>query len=86
MTLKFMRLLGLAILLFAIFFWLSRGANRGWSKSQVPRQQTDPVTGLVGVSWEQRFVPGLDFLGGSVAVSAALIGISFLRRRSASQG
>jgi hypothetical protein len=41
----------------------------------------DPVTDQEVVSWEKRFLPGVDFLAGGLMVSAALAGASFLFRK-----
>jgi len=68
------------LLAVALWFWFARGANRGWTKDRQPRQSTDPVTGLVGVSYENRFVPGVNFLGAACLASSFLFGISFMFR------
>lgn len=70
-------LLAIAILIAAggIGFWLFTGANRGWSKTSVPLKTVDEVTGLEGVTYEKRFVPGVDFLGATLAL-AGIIGIA----------
>jgi hypothetical protein len=70
-----------AILFFgAMGFWLASGANRGWTKTSVPKKTVDDVTGIEGVTYEQEFIPGLDFLGGSVIGAGILAGASFLFR------
>jgi hypothetical protein len=77
---KRLRLMALGLAVAAVAFWLARGANRGWSKDRVAREQTDPVTGIVGISYENRFVPGVDFLGASLLASALLAGVSLAFR------
>jgi hypothetical protein len=61
-------------------FWAVSGASRGWTKTSVAVKTVDEVTGLEGVQYQSRFVPGLDFLGGSLAGAAVLLGASFLFR------
>ena len=64
----------------SIIFWAAAGANRGWTKTSVPRKMLDAVTGIEGVSYEKRFVPGVDFLGAALAGAGILAGASFLFR------
>ena len=64
----------------SIIFWAAAGANRGWTKTSVPTKIVDQVTGIEGVSYEKRFVPGVDFLGATLACAGILAGASFLFR------
>ena len=59
-------------------FWLATGANRGWTKNRVEKRTVDEVTGIEGVAFEKRFVPGVDFLGGIMVGAGSLAGISLL--------
>jgi len=72
--------LAAAIALFAIAFWSVRGAHRGWTKTSVAVKSVDEVTGLEGISYQSRFVPGLDFLGGALLAAGILAGASFVFR------
>jgi hypothetical protein len=65
----------------ALTYWALHGAHRGWNMDRVPVEKTDEITGIAYVEYEERFVPGIEFLGTSVAVSAFLFGASFLFRR-----
>lgn len=78
---KLLRILATAAALVAVGAWLATGASRGWTKTSVPVKQLDTVTGIEGVTYEKRFVPGLDFLGGALVASAFLGGLSFLFRK-----
>ena len=80
-----LRLLALFLALGATAFWLAAGANRGWSKTSVARKTLDEVTGLEGITYEQRFMPGLDFLGAAWLSSAGLAGVSFVLRRNSAR-
>ncbi len=79
---KIFRVLAVSVALAAGAAWLVTGSNRGWSKTSVPVKTLDPVTGIEGLTYEKRFVPGLDFLGVSLFASASLGGLSFLFRRN----
>lgn len=72
---------GVLAALFTFCFWAAKGYNRGWTKHQVPVSRTDPITELPYVTYEKRFVPGLDYLAGGIFVGAALFGATFLGRR-----
>ena len=81
-TLQF---LALALTVAAVGFWAAAGANRGWSKTSVPKKSLDEVTGIEGVTYEDRFVPGVDLLGAAVLGAGILTGISFLFRNNATR-
>jgi hypothetical protein len=64
----------------SIIFWATAGANRGWTKTSVPRKIVDQVTGIEGVTYEKQFVPGVDFLAAALLGAGVLTGASFLFR------
>jgi hypothetical protein len=71
-----LRIIALVLTVGAIAFWAAAGANRGWTKTRVPKKVVDEVTGLEGVQWQDRFVPGVDFLGAALLGAGILAGIS----------
>lgn len=75
------RLVALALLLGTLGFWAAKGAHRGWTQNQVPTTQKDEVTGLDYVTYEKRFVPGIDILAGGIGIAAGLFAISFFVQR-----
>ena len=77
---KTLRILALVLALAAAGTWLATGGNRGWTKTSVPKTTVDEVTGLEGISYVRRFVPGLDFLGAALLGASLLAGGSFLFR------
>jgi hypothetical protein len=81
---KLLRVLALLIAVGGMGYWLAAGANRGWTKNRVERKTIDEVTGIEGVTYENRFVPGLDFLGGAAIATIALGGLSFVFRNKRS--
>lgn len=85
MSPKILRILASVVILAAAAFWLAAGANRGWSKTSVPKKTLDAVTGIEGIEYERQFVPGVDFLAAACLASAILGGASFLFRRTATQ-
>ncbi len=75
----------LAVLLGSIAFWATKGARTGWSQHQVPVTEVDDVTGLEYVRYEDRFVPGVEWLAGGCGVAVFLFAASFLFRSTSSQ-
>jgi hypothetical protein len=73
-----------SLILFALglVLWIATGANRGWTKTSVPIKKVDEVTGIEGIEYQKRFVPGLDFLGAAWLGSGILGGVSlFIRKK-----
>jgi len=70
------------------YWWPSAGWATGsppgptlvGQKNRVEKRAVDEVTGIEAVAFEDRFVPGVDFLGGAALGAGTLIGISFLFR------
>ena len=77
---KLLRIFALILVLAAATCWLAGGANLGWTKTSVPLKTVDEVTGLDHIEWQQKFVPGVDFLGASLAAAVLLAGVSFAFR------
>jgi hypothetical protein len=75
---KFLRIAALVVLLGGLGFWAAKGANTGWTKNRVEVKKVDEVTGIEAINYEERFIPGVEFLGGVVAGAGALAGLSFL--------
>ena len=82
---RVLRLVAIVLIAGAATFWLLRGANRGWTKTSVQKKTVDEVTGIEGISYEDRFVPGVDFLAGACEGSAILAAVSFLIRKRSIQ-
>ena len=66
----------------SIVFWAAAGANRGWTKTHIPIKTVDAVTGLEGIQWQEKFIPGVDFLGAALLGAGILTGLSFLSRQN----
>ncbi len=75
-----LRIVALALALAAGGLWIAAGANRGWTKTSVPIKTVDEVTGIEGVAYDRRFVPGLDFLAAGLLGASLLAGAAFLFR------
>ncbi len=71
-----LRIITVVLVVGAIAFWVAAGANCGWTKTRVPKKVVDEVTGLEGVQWQDKFVPGVDFLGAALLGAGVLAGIS----------
>lgn len=76
-----LRIVAVLVALGGLGFWLAAGANRGWTKNRVEKRTVDEVTGIEAVGFEERFVPGVDFLGVALVGAAALAGASFIFRK-----
>jgi len=76
-----LQFLAVAVALGATGLWLVTGANRGWTKTSVPRKTLDDVTGIEAITYEKAFKPGLDFLGAAWLGASVLASASLLIRR-----
>jgi hypothetical protein len=77
---RVLQILALAVAFAAVSFWLAAGAQRGWTKTAIPIKSVDEVTGIEGITYKKRFVPGLDFLGASLLGAGILAGASLIFR------
>jgi hypothetical protein len=77
---KSLRTVAAVLVLAAAGLWLVTGANRGWTETAVPRKTLDDVTGIEGIAYERKFVPGVDFLAGAIAGAGGLAAASFFFR------
>lgn len=73
-----LRLIAAVCLVGVIAFWLALGADKGWTKTSVATQKTDEITGIEYPVFENRFVPGLDFLVAGCVGSILLAAVSFV--------
>jgi len=71
-----LRIIAAFLVVGAIVFWAAAGADRGWTKTRVPKKVVDEVTGLEGIQWQDKFVPGVDFLGAALLGAGILAGVS----------
>ena len=76
-----LRVAALLIALTVTAFWFFSGPNTGFTKNSVMHMVKDPVTEIPGPVYEDRFVPGVDFLGGGLAVALVVAGSSFFFRK-----
>jgi hypothetical protein len=74
----FLRIAALLLALGVTAFWFFSGPNLGWTKNRVSYKEKDPVTELEVDRYKERFVPGVDFLGGGLAAALVVAGTSFL--------
>ena len=77
-----LQILALLVALGAAATWLTTGANRGWTKTSVPVKTLDKVTGIEGITYQKKFLPGVDFLGAAFVGAAVLGAASLLFRRT----
>jgi hypothetical protein len=79
------RLLASFCLLFTVVFWANKGAHTGWSMDRVPVPQLDEITGIEYVTYDDRFVPGVDWLAGGIGLAALLFVTSLFFRSKPTQ-
>ena len=72
-----LRVIAGVLIVGSIVFWAAAGANRGWTKTHVPKKIVDETTAMEGIQWQEKFVPGVDFLGAALLGAGVLAGISF---------
>lgn len=75
---RFLRTAALLLLVGIVGVWIALGAHTGWTRTLDPITKIDPVTEIEYTEYEKRFVPGIDFLGGGLAASAALLGVAIV--------
>ena len=59
-------------------FWALNGAHTGWSMNRVPVTMIDEITQIEYITYEERFVPGLDILALGVGFAALIFSLTFL--------
>jgi hypothetical protein len=72
-----LRLAALFITLVTLVLWLFGGPNTGFTKTSVMVKTIDPVTEQEIITWEKRFLPGVEFLAGGLLSGALVFGASF---------
>jgi hypothetical protein len=83
---RILQILAVLIVLGAAATWLATGANRGWTKTSVPIKTLDQATGIEGITYQKKFLPGVDFLGAALAAAALPAAASlFFRKRKNDQ-
>jgi hypothetical protein len=82
---RILQILALLVVLTTATTWLVTGANRGWTKTSVPVKTLDEVTGIEGITYQKKFLPGVDFLGAAFGGAALLAGASFFFRKTNNQ-
>jgi hypothetical protein len=80
-----LRVAALLIALVTMAFWFFSGPNLKWTRNWVSHKEKDPVTELEVDRYEKRFVPGVDFLGGGLAVAFVAGAASFFFRKQSVQ-
>ena len=78
---RILRIVAVLIALGGLGYWLAAGANTGWTKNRVEKRTVDEVTGIEAVTFEDHYVPGIDFAGGVALGAATLVAISFFIRK-----
>lgn len=72
-----LRLAALFIALVTLVLWLFGGPNTGFTKTSVMVKTIEPETEREIITWEKRFLPGVEFLAGGLLAGALVFGASF---------
>lgn len=81
-----LQILAVVLAVATLSVWLAKGANTGFTKNRVPVKTVDPITEIEQVEWQDKFLPGVDFLGGGLIVGGALfVGSLFIRKTNKQQ-
>jgi hypothetical protein len=75
-----LQILALAVAIGSAITWASTGANRGWTKTKVAIKTLDEATGIEGITYQKKFLPGVDFLGAAFGGAALLAASSLFFR------
>lgn len=83
---RLLQILAAALAVLTVGLWAMNGANTGWTKNRVQVTVVDPVTEIPEARWEDKFMPGIDFLGiGLVGASTLIFGSFFIRKQNTQQ-
>jgi hypothetical protein len=66
-------------------FWAAKGAHVGWTQNKQQVKTIDPITEIEQIEWQEKFLPGLDFLGIGLGLAGALLVGSFFCRNQTKQ-
>jgi len=78
-----LNILAVILLLGTAIWWVATGSHRGWSKNSVEVRTLDEITGIEQITYDKRFVAGLDTLAIGAAAAAVSAGLGWaLGRRS----
>jgi len=77
-TRRVLQLAAMIVAVGALVLWLATGANRGWTKTSKEVRTMDEIVGIEKITYEKKFMPGVDFLfgawvGGAVLACSALL-------------
>lgn len=67
-------------LVFSIVYWVNKGAHTGWSMDRVPIEQLDEITGIEYITYDDRFVPGIEWLGVGIGIATLFFATSLFFR------
>ena len=76
-----LRIASLFLALVTVVLWLFGGPNLGWTKTSEMVKTVDAVTDQEIVTWERRFLPGVDFVAAGLVGAGLLFGVSYAFRQ-----
>jgi hypothetical protein len=73
-----LRIAGVVLAVLTLAVWLGTGAHTGWTKTRVTTMKVDPITELEYPEIQDKFVAGVEVLGGGILLSLVLLGGSLM--------
>ena len=79
-----LRIFGALCALGTFVLWAAGGFNPGWTKDRIAVETEDPITGLIGISYEETYIAGVEVLAMGTFLGVALfaVGIYLQRKHS----
>jgi hypothetical protein len=78
-----LRYAALGLFVSGLLTWLGSGAHVGWTQTAVPVKIHDEITGIDGISYQRKYVPGVDFLAVTTLGAGLLLVAAVLLARRA---
>ena len=78
---KILYLVALILAVGVAGWWIAAGGNRGWTKTSIEVKTLDEVTGIEGIDYRRKLVPGVEVLVAGFAFAGVLGGIAALLKR-----
>jgi hypothetical protein len=68
-----LQILALALMVGTLAWWTAAGTHRGWTQTEIPYQESDPITEITVTRYRKGFVPGVEILVLGCGTGAALL-------------
>lgn len=69
---------GIILALGVFCYWFAAGQNTGWTKDKIEVHQIDEITGIEYITYQNHFLPGIEFLVIGIGFGLCLSTITFI--------